>query len=105
MVVRTDACLLHLVSSSTTHSFGSLLGCGTKRISPVLSYLRFGSLSVGFVTLVAVSSRMLTVPVSDEMRLSESLLRSSGWTILSGAELTHLELALTSALPVSRAPY
>jgi len=96
--------LLRLVSCSATHSFGSLLGCGTRRISPVLSYLRFGSLSAGFVTLVAVSSRMLTVPVGDEMRMSEILLRSSGWTVLSGTELTHLELALTSALPVFLAP-
>lgn len=38
----------------------------------------------------------------DEMRLSESLLRSSGWTVR--AELTHLELASTSALPVFQAP-
>jgi len=66
MMIRTDSCLYytsHLVSCFATHSFGSLLGCGTRRISPVLSYLRLGSLSAGLVILVAVSSRMVTVPV------------------------------------------
>lgn len=47
---------------SPTYSFGSSLGCGDSKYSPVLSYFRFGSRSAGSVTLCAWSSRIVTVP-------------------------------------------